>query len=668
MLQNLLKYNLTFYLVILIIILFVSQINAQNKYAIDNLDNQIDTSNVLSVKDKIKLENEIDSLLNLYTVAEANGNYKEALAFYDLYKVYNDSLNNHINNLDVTKLQIANIQLEKENLKKDNELQTLKLNQELGNYEILRKDYNIRYWAFLLLVLSFLGGFFIYFYLKQQKDEIHQHNQKMIFENELFEKSDVIGFELNPENFTFKFVSKNIKSFLAHTVEEILDKQFLFFDLFPNSNTIKSQILSNINSKKSHFQFDLSIIDKNKHEKLVTVFFDVKYLNDKVEFIAGYFIDISEITQLINDLENTKTFLNETNEAAKIGGWSFNLKTKELQWTEFICKLHGIAINEQPNIDVALNYYKDGDSRERIIRSFENAVQNQEDYEGEFEFVKKNGETIWIFTNGKCIFDKNEFIRIDGVFQDITERKRLENNLNKAIKISFNQVNKLQNFTQIVSHNLRTNTASFFGIIELLKDEKDATVRLELIDILQENTWHLQETLNNLNEIIKIQGTENKQIKSIDVAQEIQNVLIGLKVLFTNNQVNLINNIPDGISINFIPAYFESILQNLLTNAVKYRHPNRLPEITLNLNTDEDFFILEVKDNGVGLDLDQNKDKVFGMYNTFHKNKDARGIGLYITKNQIETLGGKIEMKSKPDIGSIFILYFRKTLEAEFMN
>lgn len=668
MLQKQQKYCLYHCLVILVIILFVMPIKAQNNYANDNLNNQFNVATTLSPEEKIKLENAIDSLRNLYVVAEANGNFKEALTIYELHKRYNDSLTNHINNLDVTKMQIANIQLENENLTKDNELQTLKLDQELGYYKVLKKNYNIRYWAFLLLVLSFLGGFFIYFYLKQQKDEIHQHNQKMIFENELFEKSAVVGFELNPENFTFKFVSKNIASFLAHTEKEILNKQLLFFDLFPSPDAIKNQILSNIKSNKTHFQFDSFIIDKNNIETQVTVFFDIKYLQNKVEFIAGYFIDISEISQLITDLENTKTFLNETNEAAKIGGWSFNIKIKELQWTDFTKKLHGIPINEQPNTDVAFSYYKDGDSREGIIKSFENAVQNQEDYEGEFEFFKKNGDTIWIFTNGKCIFDKNEFIRIDGVFQDITERKRLDDNLNKAIKISFNQVNKLQNFTQIVSHNLRTNTASFFGIIDLLKDEKDAKVRLELIDILQENTLHLQETLNNLNEIIKIQGAENKQIKSIDVAKEIQNVLTGLKVLFANHQVNLINNIPDGISLNFIPAYFESVLQNLLTNAVKYRHPNRLSEITLNFKDDEEFFILEVKDNGVGLDLEQNKNKVFGMYKTFHKNKDARGIGLYITKNQIETLGGKIEMKSTPDLGSTFILYFRKTLEAEFIN
>ncbi|OCC28252.1 Histidine kinase [Leptospira interrogans serovar Canicola] len=102
----------------------------------------------------------------------------------------------------------------------------------------------------------------------------------------------------------------------------------------------------------------------------------------------------------------------------------------------------------------------------------------------------------------------------------------------------------------------------------------------------------------------------------------------------------------------------ESILLNFLTNAVKYRHPDRVPEITLNAERQENRLILSIKDNGLGIDMKKYGDKLFGMYKTFHNNKDAKGIGLFITKNQVEAMGGKIEVESRLNNGTTFRIIF----------
>ena len=105
----------------------------------------------------------------------------------------------------------------------------------------------------------------------------------------------------------------------------------------------------------------------------------------------------------------------------------------------------------------------------------------------------------------------------------------------------------------------------------------------------------------------------------------------------------------------------DSILLNLITNAIKYKHENRDPIIELKTRLDfkdNDRVILEIKDNGSGIDLDKFGDKLFGMYKTFHYNKDARGIGLFITKNQIESLNGEISVESEPEIGTTFTIKF----------
>ena len=68
---------------------------------------------------------------------------------------------------------------------------------------------------------------------------------------------------------------------------------------------------------------------------------------------------------------------------------------------------------------------------------------------------------------------------------------------------------------------------------------------------------------------------------------------------------------------------------------------------------------LLVQDNGLGIDLERHRKKLFGMYKTFHKHPDSRGIGLFMTKNQIEAMGGFIDVESKVDEGSIFYVNFK---------
>jgi light-regulated signal transduction histidine kinase (bacteriophytochrome) len=104
------------------------------------------------------------------------------------------------------------------------------------------------------------------------------------------------------------------------------------------------------------------------------------------------------------------------------------------------------------------------------------------------------------------------------------------------------------------------------------------------------------------------------------------------------SQVTIENKVSDLIELEVIPAYLDSILLNLVTNAIKYRSPDRFPVIEISTQTDGDYLVLLVKDNGLGLDLNKFKDKLFGMYKTFHNNPNSRGIGLFITKNQIEEI------------------------------
>jgi signal transduction histidine kinase len=109
-----------------------------------------------------------------------------------------------------------------------------------------------------------------------------------------------------------------------------------------------------------------------------------------------------------------------------------------------------------------------------------------------------------------------------------------------------------------------------------------------------------------------------------------------------------------------VPAYLQSIALNFITNAIKYRHPDRPAIVSIDAKKMDKWIILSVADNGIGIDLEQHGHKLFGMYKTFHGNSDARGIGLFITKNQIEAMGGKVEVESTAGFGTKFNIYFHE--------
>lgn len=168
----------------------------------------------------------------------------------------------------------------------------------------------------------------------------------------------------------------------------------------------------------------------------------------------------------------------------------------------------------------------------------------------------------------------------------------------------------------------------------------------------------LNETIQDLNNIVDAQYNTNLEFKPLNLFNNLQNVKDILSSEIMIHNVEFIESIPENLEIEYNPAYLESILLNLISNAIKYSHPDRKPKVEISANKNGEETILRISDNGVGVDLDKHGNDLFGMYKTFHSNKNSKGIGLYITKNQIESLGGRIEIESEPGKGSRFTVYF----------
>ena len=164
--------------------------------------------------------------------------------------------------------------------------------------------------------------------------------------------------------------------------------------------------------------------------------------------------------------------------------------------------------------------------------------------------------------------------------------------------------------------------------------------------------------LENLNEVVSINTNVNLDKKPVKLYEKANTTVESLSGFLQNSNAEIHNLICPDQTVKVVPAYLDSILMNFITNAVKYRDPSRVPVITLSTEKTNNYTVLNISDNGLGIDLKRYGEKLFGMYKTFHANDEARGIGLYITKNQVEAMGGFITTSSEVGKGTTFKIHF----------
>ncbi|MDT0687814.1 PAS domain-containing protein [Autumnicola psychrophila] len=277
----------------------------------------------------------------------------------------------------------------------------------------------------------------------------------------------------------------------------------------------------------------------------------------------------------------------------------------------------------------------------------------------EWTYVRKDGTQFPVQLTFTAIRDNDDIIGYLGVAADISEIKKVEQEVKSLLELTKDQNQRLRNFAHIVSHNLRSHSGNFGMLLDLYKQDHPEAAENEIVQLLGTASDNLKETVAHLNEVVLMNTKVAENLLPINLQNAINRATKNVSALSKEVNLEIINNVDANFEILGIPAYVESILLNFLTNGIKYRSPDRKSYIKLHAKKNQQFTILKIEDNGLGIDLKKYESKLFGMYNTFHHHKDARGIGLFITKNQIEAIGGKIEVESEVGKGTIFKLYLK---------
>ncbi len=301
----------------------------------------------------------------------------------------------------------------------------------------------------------------------------------------------------------------------------------------------------------------------------------------------------------------------------------------------------------------------------RVDLEFRKALKERVSFSLEYRIVHRNGEIKWLKESGSGINGKDGSRLIEGYLSDITERKKAEEalllskkNLEVAAQELQQQNKQLSEFAHIISHNLRAPVGNIQALISLLNEDSTIEEYREVFQNLEKTSLNLRETLNELLDILRVNkehSMERVPIRFEDVLTKTRQDLMG-EILNTNAWI--VSDFGACPQVNYYKPYLESIILNLLSNALKYRHPRREPEIRFETLVLNDKPVLKVHDNGLGIDLELYGSQIFGLRKVFHENKDARGVGLFLTKSQIEALAGTIRVESEPGKGSTFIVTF----------
>jgi len=426
-------------------------------------------------------------------------------------------------------------------------------------------------------------------------------------------------------------------------------------------NTIDKTISDNI-----PFNIEASIITgKGNLKWLRAIGKPVTNINGEVIYVNAVLQDITELKQkelelkeYREKLEKSERILQTTNHLARIVALEYDVPSKQLYWCREYYNLYEVSHYHVPGLRKDLIFYKE-EYRTALLNHINDAEQFDKPYNMEAELVTAKGNHKWVRIIGESV--KNEFEEVITrkiSIQDITDVKKKQLELQESAKIIADRNGRLSNFAHIVSHNMRTHTSNISTLIELMKNETNEEVRQELLLLLQNVSNSLNETLKDLSEIVHVQTQTKNVISTVSIEHVFDSVMKVLSADIFKTETLIEVDFSNCPTVEYVPAYLESIMLNLISNSIKYKHPERHALIKIDSGVENGRPVLKIVDNGLGIDLTRNGDKIFNLYQTFHNHPEARGIGLYITKNQIESMGGNIAVESIEGKGTIFKINF----------
>lgn len=500
-------------------------------------------------------------------------------------------------------------------------------------------------------------------YDEQAQRILEQKNN--FYKKLLFQSPDLIfQFSITKQGqLSFPFLSKSVLTHFDLSSHEKLIDAFSVLKSRIHEEDFDDFLQSVFDAKAnlSEWNHEFRAVLPQKGLRWYKGFASVERDYDGTVHFFGNIRDVSSFKQQEQQLRLSEQRFLFALEASSEGIWDYDVLAQKVFYSSQSMKM--LELEAKDTVD-SIDLWDDRvhpEDREQYLLDIQRHIDRKTPfYENAQRVMTLSGEYKWVLSRGKIIERDatGRPLRIIGTHTDISAQKDKEHNLMRTLEIVSEQNSRLLNFAHIVSHNLRSHSGNIEMLLNLMADEKDPDCIEESFSHLRTSSRALSQTISHLKELVEIQSELVHKKENLNLSTYLAKTLNVLGEEIKKNKVEIRNRVPADETITFNPAYLESILLNFTSNAIRYSHPDRMPVISYSFVAGEDHKILEIEDNGLGINLERHGKKIFGMYKTFHKHKDSRGIGLFITKNQIEAMGGKVDVVSQVGVGTTFKIYF----------
>jgi len=499
---------------------------------------------------------------------------------------------------------------------------------------------------------------------EKKKAEIDLKRSNDRYENALIATSDVIWEADLIEDKTY--FSKNFTLIFGHKVKENEDRLnntcriHIHPDDMEKVNAINESLGQGLIDKWD-FEYRMKKAD-GQYAIVLDRGFSVKDDNGKVLRLVGALQDITKRKAEEGRLKLLESVVVHTNDAIVIANATpINAPGPIIIYVnEAYTKITGYSLEESIGTNPRKLQNKNTDRKE--LDRFRNSLEKWQPSEMTIRNSRKNGEEFWANVRVTPVAnEKGEFTHWVSVQRDVTKEIEAQKEKEVLMNELINNNNELKQFGYITTHNLRAPLTNLISICNMIDDRKIADeFTLKLITAFKQSTFLLNDTLNDLIKILFIKERMNVATSEL----QFEEVLNKVKDLISNtiDSKNVVIEADFSLApcVKFSSIYLESLFLNLITNAIKYAFPNRSPIIKIATHPLPDNTVaLTLSDNGLGMNMERIKGRIFGLYQRFHNNADSKGLGLYLVHSQVTALGGTIEVDSKVNIGTTFTITFK---------
>ena len=475
--------------------------------------------------------------------------------------------------------------------------------------------------------------------------------------------SDTIwDWKIQEDNFIW---NKGILNVFGYSESEVGTTSKWWFDRIHPEDSIKMSVklYSFLEQKTEKWQDEYRFQCADGSYKYV---FDrgflVKDLNGKPIRMIGAIQDITKQKEEEQRLRLLETVITQSKDAVMIT--DIDLSNSAIPNIIFVnnafAEITGYTANEVFGKSLEILFGENSGPLE--IEKLKKAVQDYKECFIEIISYKKNGEEFWLEFSMIPVTNKDgEHSHWISIQRNITDDKIKEKEKEQLIR-ELTQNNKdLKEFSYITSHNLRAPLSNLTGLIELIEDISIEDPELkEIINGFSKSTHLLNDTINDLVKVIIIKDNPSVQKENVSIKDIFENVFNQLSYLIQTIEPIIKIDLDEVPVLEVNKSYLESIFLNLLTNALKYRDTTRQLKLNVTTKVADKKLIITFKDNGIGIDLEKNKNKIFGLYQCFHNHPDSKGFGLYLVKSQVESMGGSISVQSNVGVGTTFTIIFEQ--------